>query len=78
MQSDRLTKLRAARDELSRQPVSLRRDALLKEIRRRIVVVETGEFDSWAWSRSPWRRDIPERSRSVPDEQHQVPAAFRV
>ena len=76
MQSDRLTRLRAARDELSRQPVSLRRDALLKEVCRRIVVAETGEVDSGAWARSPWRGDDRERSWSVPDDGHQLPTAF--
>ena len=76
MQYDRLSRLRAARDELSRQPVSLRRDALLKEICRRIVVTETGEFDSGAWSRSPWPDDDRERFESAPDEGHQIRVAF--
>ena len=76
MQYDRLSRLRAARDELSRQPVSLRRDALLKEICRRIVVTETGEFDSRAWAHSPSRRDEHERFESAPDDAHQIRAAF--
>jgi hypothetical protein len=53
VQSDRLTRLRAARDALSKHPVSPRRDALLREIGRRIVVTETGDFHSGGWSRSP-------------------------
>ena len=76
MQHNRLARLRAARDELSRLPVSLRRDALLKEICRRIVVAETGEFDSGGWSRSPWRRDDHERFEAAPDDGHQIRTAF--
>ena len=72
---DRLSRLRAARDELSAQPVSLRRDALRKEICHRIVVTETGEFDSGGWSRSPGRRDERERFESAPDEGHQIRVA---
>lgn len=78
VQSDRLTTLRAARDALSRQPVSPRRDALLREVCRRIVVTETGEFDSGGWSRSPWRRDDHERVEAASDEGHQLRAAFEL
>jgi hypothetical protein len=66
VQSDRLTTLRAARDALSRRPGSPRRDALLREICRRIVVTETGEFDGGGWS----------RKRHDPDGRRQLPAAF--
>ena len=76
MQYHRLARLRAARAALSRQPASPRRDALLQEIRRRIVATETGEIDSEGSSRSPWRRDDHERFQAVADERHQLSAAF--
>ena len=76
MQYHRLARLRAAREALSRQPASPRRDALLQEIRRRIVATETGEIDRRGWSRSPWRRDDHERPQALPDQRHQLSAAF--
>ena len=67
MQTDRLTRLRAVRDALSSTPASPARDALLKEICRRIVVAETGEFDT-GWSASPQRLDDRERLQVILDE----------
>ena len=75
-QSDRLIRLRAARDALSRTPASPARDALLQEICRRIVVAETGEFDSGGWSRSRGRLDNRERLKAILVERHRPDAAF--
>ena len=76
MKSDRLIRLRAARDALSARPASPARDALLQEICRRIVVAETGEFKSGGWSRSPERLDDHERLQAILDGRPPPDAAF--
>ena len=65
MRSDRLIRLRAARDALAGAPASPARDALLQEICRRIVVEETGDFGSGSWSSSPQRLDDRERLQAI-------------
>jgi len=68
VQSDRLIRLRALRDVLSGTPASPARDALLQEICRRIVVAETGEFNSGGWSRLPERPDDRQRRQAILNE----------
>ena len=46
---ERLLRLRALAAELERRPRSASRDALLIDVRRRIVAVEAGEKRGWAW-----------------------------
>jgi hypothetical protein len=49
VERERLLRLRALAAELERRPRSASRDALLVDVRRRIVAVEAGEKRGWAW-----------------------------
>jgi hypothetical protein len=50
---DRVQRLRQLTADLERLPASEARDALLQEVRRRAVAVETGEKPKSAWQSTP-------------------------